>query len=350
LKIGFVNFSSAESHILHGDFSAWKIEGGTEFEIVSHGLLPADYLVIKIEDITLTPLLPRDLSGLELTLTFNSANKSDFGYSSTFSVLNRYGISVASRHYFTVRLNEYDTSPRYEDRVGIPSFLTSLVVVAAILCMASLALVFRSEARWFPFISTFLIWIALFVYVFLGSWHDVEAKNWSWLGPLSVFFHGDNNHISYNLFYFAVLSVAFESFAKLKEDDTQKDTIVYYAFLLFSPVLWALATRQGAYGLSYSIEAGTWALWAYIVANHCLIKNRLTTLVVIVSGVPIYTLLGWVLRYALGGTYDPWDMMLSVGHIEFGIASGACVGVVFVGRKVKSIITSILFHDSSANA
>ena len=343
----FIDFSNAECSC--GNFSAKKIADGSGIELSSRNLYPGDYIVLWVDNIEPTPLLPQNLTGIQLELSFNYVNESDFGYSSTFSVLNKCGMSVASRHYFTIRKSQSYTYVTYYDRVNLQSYLISLIITTTALSVACFTLAVRPETRWFPFLSIFLVWITLCLYIFVGSGFEIYAKSHAqWLLPVSVFFHGYNWHISGNLVYFTILSVLFETFVKIRAKGFKEDIALWYLLPLICPFICSIIRYVWGFGLSYSIEVLTWTLWAYIICNYReVVKNRISVLMAIVAGIPSTVFLSWLIRYLLGYASDPWDNALAVGHIEFGIVSGIVVLLVVFRQKIARAIRKA-FNPRSA--
>lgn len=226
--------------------------------------------------------------------------------------------------------------------MNLPRYLDSLICITVLLCIASIMIIVRRELVYFPFLSVFLIWLTLFLYVFAGSGYEVNTSGLSWLLPFSIFIHGYNGHINGNLIYFAILSVLFETFVKIKGKNIKKDLATWYLIALFSPTLLSISTflKQAnfGFGLSFSIEIGTWTLWAYIIHEyHEVVKNRICVLMAILSGVPSVVFLEWFVQYFLGYTKDPYNNSLAIWHIAVGIASGIVVLVIVFGRKIARI-------------
>jgi hypothetical protein len=273
-------------------------------------------------------------------VSFTQGNESDFSYNSAVSLLNDQGISILSRYYHTVRLNQGTNYLRYEDRATSPIYLNVLIAVMTTFFIGVGAIMVWHKARLLPIISVFILLVTLALYVFLGSGFEINGRNWWWLFPLSVFVHGSDWHIIGNLVYFMILSVLFELFLKMKAQWLRRDMTIWYFLPLFIPIIVYIpnlfGNQQFGFGLSYSIEIMTWTLWAYIISHyHELIKNRICLLMAILSGIPSFTFLGWVVSFSFGFSSDPYDSSLAVGHIVVGILSGIVVLLIVFGHDIR---------------
>jgi hypothetical protein len=119
----------------------------------------------------------------------------------------------------------------------------------------------------------------------------------------------------------------------------RRDMAFWYFLPLFIPIIVSipslLGNQQFSFGLSFSIEIMTWTLWAYIIRHyHELIKNRICIFMAILSGIPSYTFLGWVVSYSFGFSSDPYGSSLAVCHIVVGILSGIVVMLIVFGHDI----------------
>jgi hypothetical protein len=336
---GRFEFNGTKTSKLHGNFSVWEISDGSGIEVDYYSLAPSDHLGFVIEEIEITPLL-HSIRDTDLKVSFTQGNESDFSYNSAVSLLNDQGISILSRYYHTVRLNQGTNYLRYEDRATSPIYLNVLIAVMTTFFIGVGAIMVWHKARLLPIISVFILLVTLALYVFLGSGFEINGRNWWWLFPLSVFVHGSDWHIIGNLVYFMILSVLFELFLKMKAQWLRRDMTIWYFLPLFIPIIVYIpnlfGNQQFGFGLSYSIEIMTWTLWAYIISHyHELIKNRICLLMAILSGIPSFTFLGWVVSFSFGFSSDPYDSSLAVGHIVVGILSGIVVLLIVFGHDIR---------------
>ena len=335
---GSLKFNGTKTDKLYGNFSIWEISDGSGIEVACYDLVPSDHFSFLVGEIKITPLL-QSIRDTDLRVSFTQGNESDFSYSSAVSLLNDQGISILSRYYFTVRLSQGTNYLTYEDRVTSPIYLNVLITVMIIFFIGVGAIMAWQRARLFPIISVFILLVTLSLYVFLGSGFEIDGRYWWWLFPLSVFIHGYDWHIIGNLVYFMILSVPFESFLKMKSQWLRRDIAIWYFLPLFIPIIVSipslLLSQQFGFGLSFSIEIMTWTLWAYIIRHyHELIKNRICILMTILSGIPSYIFLGWVVSYSFGFSSDPYDSSLAVCHIVVGILSGIVVTLIVFGHDI----------------
>jgi len=345
---GTLKFNNTNTFRLHGNFSVWEISDSSGIEVYCSNLAPLDYLSFRVERIKTTPLL-QSTRNTELRLSFNNANESDLDYSGVLSILNNNGISVASRYYYTVRLNRNSSYSTYEDRTSLPSYLNVWIATITVFLIGLTAMLAWHKARCFPIVSVSILLITMSLYVFLGSGYEINWKNWWWLFPLSVFIHGYNYHINGNLFYFMILSILFESFVRTKGYNTKKDIVNWYLIPLFLPIIVSIptliASQQFGFGLSFSIEIMTWALWAYIIKHYQeLIKNKINLLMAILSGIPSVVFLEWVFSYSFGYSTDPYDRSLAAWHIMWGIISGIGVLLTVFGQDIKHELKKAKIH------
>jgi hypothetical protein len=345
---GVLKFNNTKTTKLHGNFSVSEISDGSGIEVYCNELAPSDYLRFRTEEIKTTPLL-QSIRNAELRLSFTHVNQSDFDYDAVVSLLNDQGISIASRYYYTVRLNQDSSYSTYYERTIFPIYLNVLITAIATFFIGTIAMMIWHRARWFPSTSTFILLITIALYVFVGSGYEINARNWWWLFPLSVFIHGYDWHIFGNLVYFIILSVLFESFLKMKTDRTRADMAVWYFIPLFLPIIFSMPTlilnEQFSFGLSFSIEIMTWTLWAYIISHYKeLIINRICLLMAILAGIPSFIFLGWVVSYSFGLSNDPYESSLAVGHIMLGILSGLGVLLIVFWNDIKQELKKARIH------
>jgi len=345
LYIGYAgfNFSGSETSNLHGNFSVSKIPDGSGIEVDCSDLAPSGFLSFTTQQVKVTPLL-RGLDNTKMDLTFRFGNLSDFGYDGVISLLNNQGVSVASRHYFTVRLSQNGGELRHDDRTS-SRYLNALIAVVTALFIGMVAMIVWHRARWFPIITVSIVFVTLFLYVFVGSGYEIYEGNWSQLFiPLSAFIHGFDWHIFGNLVDFTILSVLFESFLRMKDQWMKKGMFWWYFIPLLLPTA-LVVTPWSGFGLSLSIEIMTWALWAYIISNYTeLVTNKIRTFLAVLAGIPSYLFLGWVVSYSFRSYNNPYDNLEALLHIVFGILS--CVGVLLVvsrhgiKQKLKKAISA----------
>jgi len=324
--IGRLQFNGTRASNLHGNFSVWEISDGSGIEVDCSSLAPSDHLSFIIEDIKTTPML-QNIRDTDLRVSFPQGDESDFSYNSAVSLQNDQGVSIVSRYYETVGLNQSTHYLRYEDRVTSPIYLNVLIAVMATFFVGMVAMKAWQRARWFPIISIFILLITLSLYVFLGSGSEINGKHWWWLFPLSIFIHGYDWHIVGNLFYFMILSILFELFLRIRAQWMKRDMAIWYFLPLFFPFVFSISNlivnEQFGFGLSFSIEIMTFALWLYIIKQHDeLMKNRICLLMAILSGIPAYTFLGWVVSFSFGFSNDPYESSLAIWHIIVGVLSG----------------------------
>lgn len=335
---GGLKFNGTKTDKLYGNFSIGEISDGSGIEVDCDDLGPSDHFGFLVGEIKTTPLL-QSIRDTDLRVSFTQGNESDFSYSSAVSLLNNQGISILGRYYHTVRLNQGTNYLRYDDRAPSPIFLNVLIAVITTFFIGVAAIMVWQKARFLPIISLLILLVTLSLYVFLGSGFEINGRNWWWLFPLSVLIHGSHWHIIGNLVYFMILSVLFELFLKMKAQWLRRDMTIWYFLPLFIPISFyvpkLLINKQFDFGLSYSIEIMTWALWAYIIGHyHELIKNRICLLMAILSGIPSFTFLGWVVSFSFGFSSDPYDSSLAVGHIVVGIVSGIVVLLIVFGHDI----------------
>jgi len=332
---GKLDFNNTETSYLHGNFTVWKISDGSGVEVDCNSLAPSDYLSFVTQQIKVTPLF-QGIEDTEMSLSFSSGNLSDFDYNGVISLFNNQGISVGSRYYFNIRLNQYGGELRHYDRSFSP-YLNALIAVTTTLFIGIVAMITWHRAKWFPIITVSILLVILFLYVFVGSGYEIfaKARNWGWLSiPFSVLLHGYDWHIFGNLVYFTVLSVLLESFLIMRGQPRRKDIGWWYFLPLFSPIFF-IPIWQG-FGLSLSIEAMTWTLWAYIIRNHDeLITNKTRTFLAVLAGIPSSIFLGWVVSYSFGFDSNLYDGSEAFGHIFFGVASCVVVSIVAFRSEIR---------------
>jgi len=339
IDMGLVKFSNITVTYLEGNFSVGKIEDESGIELYVRELRPKGIIKLRVQGITVTPKLSLDLSEVRLRLQGNF-NETDVGYEAVFSVYNHLGISIASKHFFTVKLNQTGHSFHCEERTNLEFYLNVLLIISGLIGLASIFLVIEQKSKknwirnWFPFISAVLVWLTIFVYVFIGSGSEINylAVNRSFKTVFSLFsilIHGFNEHINRNLIYFSLSSFLLETFIKARKEHIKKDLFLWYFLPLIFPSVMNLPAfllyEQFGYGLSFSIEFMTWALWAYILMHYReLIKKKIHIFMVILSGIPSIVFFGWFIGYIMGNyAKNQYFQSLAKDHVFTGI-----VGVV----------------------
>lgn len=346
--VGRLEFNGTNWSILQGNLSIWEISDKSGIEVACYDLAPSGHLSFIVEQIKTTPLL-RNIKDIDLKLSFSQGNDSVFSYSGVISLLNDEGISITSRDYQMVRLNQNASYLRYEDRTTSQIHLNVLVATATAFSIGAVAMLAWNRARMFPIISVFILLITLFLYLFVGSGFEINGRYWWWLFPISIFIHGSDWHIVGNLVHFVMMSVLFESFLKARNQWMKRDMAIWYAIPLFLPLVFStpslITGRQFSFGLSFSIEIMTWTLWAYI-ASHChkLVRSRISLLMSILSGIPSYVFLGWVISYSFGFAGDPYDNSLAIWHIAVGGISGIGVLLIVFGREIRNELKKVRDH------
>lgn len=339
LYVYYLNFNGTITTPVHGNFTVWTISDGSGIEVDCNDLTPSGSLSLKINRLKILPSLPSVEDAL-LRVSFSGANASDFSYNGLVSFLNNQGISVASQYT--------QTSGRYliTQEKTTTLYLNMLIAALAIFFIGTIAMIFWQRAKWFPFITSSILVLTLFLYVFIGSAPEIEAKNWTLpLLSLFVFIHGFDWHIFGNLAYFLPLSVLFESFLRMKGQWMKRDMLLWYFVPLYLPSTALLVTPWGGFGLSLAIEVMTWTLWAYIISNYKeLIISKFRMFLAILAGIPSFVFLGWVVNYSFGSYGSPYDVSEALLHIVFGVVS--CVIVLLLASrreivKLKSAMSRI---------
>jgi hypothetical protein len=339
LDKGRVKFSNTTIVPLSGNFSYAEIVDSSGIELYSRELQAKTSLILRVDNITLTPIFSSDLSGLELSIhSTGTFNENDIGYDAVFSARSEYNLSFASRHFFTVRLSEQSRYARYEDRVAVSTYLNELLIITVLIGVGIILSQLRQKVEyWFPFVTAIVIWSSIFLYVFVGSGPEINTI----VSPkapfvvLSFLIHGDNWHLNGNLIYFIIVSLLFEIFIKIRNKSVRRDLVIWYALPLTVPVLLSVLQFVGrggfGYGLSFSIEIMTWALWAYIISKSTeVLTRKIHILCAILSGIPSYGFFNWLFSLFLGTTDDPYTWSLAMGHVLIGIISAFVImGVVF---------------------
>jgi hypothetical protein len=344
LDKGRVKFSNTTIVPLGGNFSHAEIVDSSGIELYARELEKKTSLILRVDNITLTPIFSSDLSGLELSIrSTDTFNETDIGYDAVFSARNEYGLSFASRHFFTVRLSEQGRYTRYEDRVAVSIYLNGLLIITVLVGLGIILSQLRQKVKhWFPFVTIIVIWSSIFLYVFVGSGPEINTI----VSPkapfvaLSFLIHGDNWHINGNLIYFIIVSLLFETFIKIRNKSVRRDLTTWYALPLVVPVLLAVAQFTGlggfGYGLSFSIEIMTWALWAYIISKSAeVLTRKIYILCAILSGIPSYGFFNWLFSFFLGSTDDPYTWGLAMGHVILGIVSALVIMGVIFGKDIR---------------
>lgn len=249
--------------------------------------------------------------------------------------------SLASLHSFTEEIREgVVTSPYYFYR---SQGLEYTILFCSCLYIVSLGILFlfvypKPTRNRFPFVTFTLLVIATCMYVFAGSgWEktylyplaDYEALT----RGLSVFFHGDDRHITGNLFYFIPLSILMESWLRLRRD--LGTFIGWYVFPLLLPLF-----LKGGFGLSLSIESMTWVLWARIIIEKR--KRKADLLLTTFSGIPSIVFFGWFQKFLFFRSAIPYDQSHELLHVAYGLVTLA--GLLIIASLVyrKQLIQVVL--------
>jgi len=335
VNMGLVKFSNITVTNLEGNFLVRKIEDESGIQLHVEEFEPESVIKLKVQNITVTPQLSLNLSKVRLRLQGNF-NESDIGYEAVFSVYNLYGISIASKHFLTIKLNHAGQYVHYEERTNPEFYLNVLFLISSLIGLANIFLAIEQKSgknrvrNWFPFISVVLVWLTIFVYIFIGSGSEINYfvtdKNLKAIFSIfSFLIHGFNKHINRNLVYFSLNSILLETFIKIRKKHMKRDLFLWYFLPLIFPGLTNvpafLLCGEFSYGLSFSIEIMTWSLWAYILMHYKeLIEKRIYIFMTILSGIPSITFFEWFIGYIMGNyTKNPYYQNLATRHVSFGI-------------------------------
>jgi hypothetical protein len=327
---GLFDFSNAKVDYISGEFYVDTIKDGSGLELYAKEFHAEKSLKLKVENVSVTPQFSLGMSSVELNFQ-NATNfqLSDISYNAVFSVYNLHGISIASKHIFTVRLNQYNQIPYCDYRNNLVNYLNILCIETILIGIFLVLIYFRKEISvYFPYLSAFLVWTTIFIYIFVGSGYEINETN-SKIPCLFVSFlvHGDNAHINSNLVYFSIVSILLELFIKMKRKKLKMDLVFWFLVPLLLPLLVSLGSfircGQFGFGLSYSIESMTWFLWAYIIVNFKeVIKNRLRVFMAIFSGIPSYVFVEWLIGFLFGYySKNYYHQNQALEHIIYGIIS-----------------------------
>ena len=292
-----------------------RIYAGVRF--ILHNFTSGSTIQIKLYNIHINRSF--SLSEVYVSVRFfdlvTSKNIQEIEYKATFSVMYK---TIFGTTFSAASLHKETTYPHTFYRKEVtPLFTNALIAGLAILFVWEIiALIKPRSFRYFPFFSLMLILVTIYLYVFVGSSYEVRNE-WELIPFLSVFFHGFDNHIKYNLLYFSIVSFLFETWLDLKND---KNLLFLYLLFLFIP-------GCCGFGLSGSIETLTFLLWGYIIRNYrYLIKSGRDVIFCILSGISAKGFVEWAFDYLLEfSSYDPYYTDLALRHIFCGIFSGIIV-------------------------
>jgi len=328
----FIAFIQIDNEFIDMNNISWDINPTFPVKAINFGIevfisnfSSMSSIHINLCNIKVNTLIPSDLRDVNVNLRFlyfNSTYFEGIEYESTLSILYNtnlgYSFSGASIHKFrnTSTVNELTYK-----RTEVKNFGLILIgLLQLILLIDIFFLIDHKIKRRLPIATLCIVTLTIFIYVFIGSFFEAK-NNGLFIYPLGVFFHGYNDHIIFNLIYFTMVSCLFESWLLLREN--KKQQILFFIFLLTPRLL--------GYGLSLSIEALTWLLWAYIVNNHSyLIKTKLDMLLGIISGLSSKVFVEWTIYSALSYEhYTLYDKETALVHIVGGIIFAIAVLILY---------------------
>jgi hypothetical protein len=326
---GLFNFSNSIITPLTGDLYVGKTSDGSGFQLYKREFQSKESITVIVKNITVSSHFSSNLSGVRPRFLNSTFSLADISYDMVISIYNRYGISIASGHFFVMCYKRGQIEYPPEFRGNLESYLKFLCATAIFTGFVVLLSIKKEVIlSYFPFISVFLIWFSLLIFIFIGSGYELNVSYFK--VPFSVIaflIHGDNQHINGNLVYFTIVSFLSELFIKMR-GKTMKNLFVWFLCPLFvfpevSQVVQLLKTGKFGFGLSFSIESMTWSLWAYIIANFKeVIKNKLHVFMVLLSGIPLQCFFDWLLYFLLGYYKDnPYYENLAIGHILYGVVT-----------------------------
>jgi len=258
------------------------------------------------------------------------------------NIFGRY--SLASLHSFTQEIREgVVTSPYYSYRTQGLEYTVFLCVSLYFVSLGILFLFVYPEPtkNRFPFVTFTLLAITTYLYAFVGSGREwanlhplVDYRDLT--SPLSVFFHGYNQHITGNLFYFIPLSLLMESWLRIRKN--VGTLIVWYFLPLLLPQTLVYCGIRG-FGLSLSIESMTWVLWLRIMKEW--MKKRIDILLTILSGIPSFVFFGWLYEILFSRSPIPYYQNLEFIHVGYGAITLVGLIVICTRRRLIEYAESI---------
>jgi len=210
----------------------------------------------------------------------------------------------------------------------IASFMSALGILLMVLKLR-----FSTQ---YPMATSLVVFLSLYLYIFMGTGDEVQlhpliSHNKGMFSILSIFLHGDYEHLAGNLVTFGLLGVLLESWLKIKS--SAKEFLRTYVLFLLSPLLWIVPAYfvRGSYGvgLSLSLEGLSFSLWCYILCNwKTLIVKLRDVLGILLSGLSMVVFYNWLLSSVL---FPPSEnnLVLRVVHVGYGITSAATAVLLF---------------------
>jgi hypothetical protein len=346
------NFSKTTINLVSGtNATVTPIEDGSGIRLYLENFRPLTSVEFQVNNIEMVQIKSDTLSDTEVIADYNYVNATDVSYDAVFSLYGKIGVydlSIASIHTFTDKFDGtaiYRTQHRAEVLNYLIIFYVILLGAGLLISISFIApkLTFR-----LPFVTLIIIEASVFLYVFVGSGFEINffpsKENFRLLFPMAFLIHGSDQHINSNLLpYFTLLSLLFESWLLIRN----KFSSLFWWYLapLFADSVicgtWSFLTSgRFGFGLSLSIEAMTWTLWAYIIKNHeKILKRNYDVLFSILAGIPSVVFLGWLLNIVYNPVQTAYYQILTTNHVLYGsitmfIIFGAIFGKEIINRCV----------------
>lgn len=217
-------------------------------------------------------------------------------------------------------------------------FITLSLFIIGALLLAIRILVYGK----YPLITLMILSLNLFTFIFRGTGYEINLlPTLSWYKdylPLIFLYHASSMHLILNFVYFSIISVVAEILLKEK-----KYLLIYYGlpFLpeTFSSIYQKLSGIPLGMGLSGMIILLTINVWTYILRSKYLPKHRVNILLILLAGVPMYSVIDWTIILALGEKlFDSYTMHLAIRHVLTG-ALGIYISVIIIPLILKKILS-----------
>ena len=353
-----MNFSDAtivpvSQNTTEKTFYVTKTVDGSGLNLYVKNLTEKSYVSFQVDNINVNTETLLDLHSLRIYVDpVEPLKTTQMEYRLVLSIIgsNFFGqFSLASMYSFTEEIREGIVTSPYR------FYRAQVLEYAAFFCInlyaVGLGIVFllvypEFTKHRFPFVTLVLILVTTFLYVFVGSGYER-----SYLQPLanykiltsrmSVFFHGYDQHITGNLYYFVPLSLLMESWLRLRKN--MGAFIVWYLLPLLLPQTLTVI-GLGGFGLSLSIESMTWFLWIRIMKEK--INKKLDVLLTIFSGIPSFVFLGWLYEFLFSRAISPFHQAHEFIHVGYGAITLVGLVIIYTWKQVVEFAEEVRMHKS----
>lgn len=242
-------------------------------------------------------------------------------------------IVYATTNFGTIPVGSvyYNTGNKvYEYRIYIKSLIRYVALpLIYFLLLGLLLLLLKRDLRYpYPVATLFISLVSILFLSFLGSGYEIQMLPYlSSFAPyyslMSIVIHGSSEHLLGNLSYFLIVGSILERWVKKNTRSFFLWYLIPFYIPVFLSLIWQLCYGKFGFGLSFSIEIMTVALWKYIM-NHwkSLVKSKTDVIMMVLSGVPFCVFYNWFTDYLfLRYQWSKYYSELAIGHIVIGISA-----------------------------